>query len=474
MGLPDMDGPAHAEVKTDDTRSFDVAPRFSIRAVDGRRGGESHEQKGHHQSFLVAGPKVDVPKTIIFHPDPDPSLGKVMDKFVGTFGYVWLERNAAQADTFQYALFLPLVDVGDLGSGLNTIFLPTNGFGEDKGKDNLLQINLTIERLQFMQGSVLGKIPNRGFHTQGNVALTGIPYQQTVSDRLNKDTGRADLTDPVAIHFEQGLFLLTPATDSPKNPATISRMASIPHGTAFTTQDIEPQSMIPTAPVIPDINIMPFPVTGTATIGKATGGLQNMTDEVVDKRIREPENLKKFQDTKVLTLADVNNPNQFLQAINAKKQFVGHWTFTLKSRHPNLGGGGVSNIAFLADGDKTKGFFKDAVKGNANATDVTCQYWVSIVKHKVEIPADDYTNKDATDLLPTDNQVDVPGPRFHIQVGKKLTSKKTIDLTSTQIQYSQNVRLDFGILAWPHVSVATLAPDLPIFIPSTHPAVAAL
>lgn len=106
MALPDLNPPADDEVKTDDLRSFDVTPGFSIRAVDGLRGDEPDKPKGHHESFLVAGPKVDEPKSIIFHPDPDPSLGKVMDKFVGTFGYVWLKRNAGQADTFQYAPFL--------------------------------------------------------------------------------------------------------------------------------------------------------------------------------------------------------------------------------------------------------------------------------------------------------------------------------------------------------------------------------
>jgi hypothetical protein len=105
MVLP-LNPPADDEVQTDDTRSFDVAPGFSIRAVDGLRGGERHEHEGQHGNFLVAGPKVDPPRSIIFHPDPDPSLGKVMDKFVGTFGYVWLKRNAGQANIFEYAPFL--------------------------------------------------------------------------------------------------------------------------------------------------------------------------------------------------------------------------------------------------------------------------------------------------------------------------------------------------------------------------------
>lgn len=103
MVLPDLNPPGDDEVKTDDVRRFDVTPSFSIRAVDGLRGDEPDQPKGHHGRLLVPGPQVPVPQSIIFHPDPDPSLGKVMDKFVGTFGYVWLRRIAGQADTFQYA-----------------------------------------------------------------------------------------------------------------------------------------------------------------------------------------------------------------------------------------------------------------------------------------------------------------------------------------------------------------------------------
>ena len=40
-----------------------------------------------------------------------------------------------------------------------------------------------------------------------------------------------------------------------------------------------------------------------------------------------------------------------------------------------------------------------------------------------------------------------------------------ITVTSTKIQYSQTVLLNFGQLSWPHVSVATLTPNQPIIIP---------
>jgi hypothetical protein len=36
-----------------------------------------------------------------------------------------------------------------------------------------------------------------------------------------------------------------------------------------------------------------------------------------------------------------------------------------------------------------------------------------------------------------------------------------------QIQYSQQVLLNFNTLTWPHVSVATLVPSEPISIPAS-------
>jgi hypothetical protein len=39
-----------------------------------------------------------------------------------------------------------------------------------------------------------------------------------------------------------------------------------------------------------------------------------------------------------------------------------------------------------------------------------------------------------------------------------LTAPKIIKVTTTQIQYSQSVFLNFAGLTWPHVSVATLVP----------------
>lgn len=58
-------------------------------------------------------------------------------------------------------------------------------------------------------------------------------------------------------------------------------------------------------------------------------------------------------------------------------------------------------------------------------------------------------------------------PVFEVNPPLEITEYKTITVTSTQIQYSQNVSLDFAGLAWPHVSVATLVPSAALPVPDS-------
>jgi hypothetical protein len=185
----------------------------------------------------------------------------------------------------------------------------------------------------------------------------------------------------------------------------------------------------------------------------------------VGTNLRKPKDLTDFQ--KIFTVKSINNPNKYLVEHNLTKDIRDHYIFTLRSRHDILSGGGVATIGFLSGGVKTQ--FPEGATGNANAIDVICQHWVSTVRRKVVIPKGDWTKADPPILLPTDDKKDVPGPQFRVDIKRNITKEgQTIDVTSTQIQYSQNVRLDFGELSWPHISVATLAPALPINIPSTH------
>ena len=57
-------------------------------------------------------------------------------------------------------------------------------------------------------------------------------------------------------------------------------------------------------------------------------------------------------------------------------------------------------------------------------------------------------------------------PTFHLPPSPKpINQERVITVTSTQIQYSQTVLLNFGPLSWPHVSVATLTPKHPLNLP---------
>ena len=47
----------------------------------------------------------------------------------------------------------------------------------------------------------------------------------------------------------------------------------------------------------------------------------------------------------------------------------------------------------------------------------------------------------------------------------RVTEPRYITVQATQIQYSQQVFLNFNDLTWPHVSVATLVPASPIPVP---------
>ena len=48
-----------------------------------------------------------------------------------------------------------------------------------------------------------------------------------------------------------------------------------------------------------------------------------------------------------------------------------------------------------------------------------------------------------------------------------VAAPRTIKVTAPQIQYSQQVFLNFNGLTWPHVAVATLVPASPVPVPAS-------
>ena len=136
----------------------------------------------------------------------------------------------------------PLQDLGGTweGTGFNTIWRPFHG-----AQDRFLELNLTSETIEF--DAISGAIPNRGL-LQPDINMFGLTYLQQIKDS-NLGAG---------LHIEPGIWATVPATTSPSEPATVVRMASIPHGTTILAQGSGLSVAGP--PAIANNNINPFPI----------------------------------------------------------------------------------------------------------------------------------------------------------------------------------------------------------------------
>lgn len=330
------------------------------------------------------------------------------------------------------------------GTGFNTIFrpqdfavtptpLPNPTHGPD---DNILELNLTEETLSF--SSALGSIPNRGM-VQGDVFLNGIPYLQTINDV-------SDPAQPVGIHFEPGVWLSVPPTTAPAEGATLVRMASIPHGTTIEAQGTS--FTVAGGPVIKPVDITPFP------IGNPGGPFRFPSQDVNDTgTFRVPQDLTSFIAAGTITQAILDNPNLIIKN-RADAQNITSTTVIVINTNPEdpLFGGGTDNIAFLL-GDKT------ATAPNANAIQMTAIFWIETVSEQITVPA---CSPDQPVIVQGSTGAGNPVASFAVTPATEITADTQIDVTYTQIQYTQTVFLNFNGLTWPHVSVATLVPNDPI------------
>lgn len=107
-------------------------------------------------------------------------------------------------------------------------------------------------------------------------------------------------------------------------------------------------------------------------------------------------------------------------------------------------GGGTADIAFLGP--------------NAAVPQMQATFWIETVQHKLTVPAWKPGQPDLRLTAPAPNSSAPAGPTFVARPPATIAAPRTIVVTSTQIQYSQTVMLNFNGLTWPHVSVATLVP----------------
>ena len=269
------------------------------------------------------------------------------------------------------------------GHGFNTIWRPHHG-----GQDRFLELNLTTETLVFTK--INGPIPNRGL-LMGDIEMFGLTYMQQISET----------SSGAGLHIEPGIWVNVPPTSNPSEPATVVRMASIPHGTAILVQGTS-QFLNAGHPHIPDNNIIPFPVSTPPPLNADFPSAEVAFPEL---NLSIPTTFRQMSPG--VTQAMVENPNSVIQSVLVGQTITSRTFIQVSSRHTPIRGGGTANTAFLAGAANPPG-------GNADAAEVDMTLWIE--------------------------QVAPPGG-----------GPETL-----QLQYSQLVQLDFNGLRWPHVTVATL------------------
>jgi hypothetical protein len=271
------------------------------------------------------------------------------------------------------------------GNGFNTIWRPHRLSG---GQDRFLELNLTTETLVFSK--INGAIPNRGL-LMADINMFGLTYMQQI----------AETSTGAGLHIEPGIWAVVPPTSDPSEPATVVRMASIPHGTAILAQGTT-QSLGAGTPHAPDNNIIPF---GIGSPPPPNSEFANAEQTFTELNLSTPTTFR-FASPGV-NEAMVKNPNSLLRAALQGQNIKSRIFIQISTKHTPVKGGGTANTAFLAAGSNPPG-------GNANAVEVDATFWIETVGGAGGQP----------DFL--------------------------------QLQYTQLVQLDFNGLRWPHVTVATL------------------
>jgi hypothetical protein len=332
------------------------------------------------------------------------------------------------------------------GSGFNTIFRPHQpGTPSDlptpvDGSDNILELNLTSETLSF--SASLGSVPNRG-EVEGDIFLNGIPYLQSIQDVTVP-------SKPVGIHLEPGLWMSVPSTTDPSEPASLVRMASIPHGTTIAAQGTS--ATFVGAPTIPSAPITPR--FSTTTGSPFTFPSQTASDTGT---ARIPQDLTGTG----ITQAMLDDPNSVLRDHNSSLTITGGTVITVRTNPTApLFGGGTDNIAFLL-GSEAAAAAPQNPGQNALTLQLTATFWIETVEHTINLPIIDPV-RPIGPISPESAVAAHLTPSFVLRPPVPVTEPRTITVTSTQIQYSQTVILNFNGLTWPHVSVATLIPHSPI------------
>ena len=146
------------------------------------------------------------------------------------------------------------------------------------------------------------------------------------------------------------------------------------------------------------------------------------------------------------------NPNLVLSNALKGQEIESHVKFSLTTLPTkDFGGGGTANISFLGGTGATAAATLVGNE-NAHAVSMTVDYWVETVAKNILIKA----GQSQEQTIRVVSDAGIPGPLFVIPPTTSLKKDTNKRVTWTQLQYSQNVLLNFSELSWPHISVATL------------------
>ena len=248
-----------------------------------------------------------------------------------------------------------------------------------------------------------------------------------------------------------------PATKTtPVLGETITRMGSIPHGTTINASGLAPTNSIAGPPTIPAVDMTPF------VIGSNPPNLIKFIAQIASNGVppRLPQDLTKFIAAGTITQAVLDDPNTVLRTAIKGQTITKTVVFTVSTDPINQGlDDGTSNIAFL---EASKG----GANANADAVKMTATFWIETVQHSIEVPKWK-VGQGPLKISSTSSQPNIPGIQFSVTPPHEITAPTKINVNSTQIQYSQNVSLNFAGLTWPHVAVATLVPAGPVAVPAS-------
>jgi hypothetical protein len=136
---------------------------------------------------------------------------------------------------------------------------------------------------------------------QKDAFLNGVPYVQSISDITIHG-------EKVGIHFEPSIWIHVPATAIPPLRETVTRMASIPHGTTIDAQGLVDPAK-PGPPTIAAADITP--------IINATGNPFKFSSQTAANAntLRIPKDLGPFIARGTITQAMLDDPNSLLTGL---------------------------------------------------------------------------------------------------------------------------------------------------------------